>query len=121
MSHSVRLSDEIVADARLASDLLERSLTGQIEHWARLGQAVERHLDLAQMVALKKAGKTRSLKELLEAVGSGESLQRLRAHLNERPYPHYEPDPHVAGVFLRTLATGEVTRGKFVQREFVEF
>ena len=34
MSQPVRLSDEIMADARLASDVLDRSIAGQIEHWA---------------------------------------------------------------------------------------
>ncbi|MFN8613671.1 MAG: hypothetical protein U0931_39415 [Vulcanimicrobiota bacterium] len=120
MSQPVRLSDEIMADARLASDVLDRSIAGQIEHWARLGQTLERHLNLAQIMALKKSGKTRSLKQLLEAVGSQEGQQRLQQHLQNLPYPHYSPDPESPGIFIRTLASGQQSRGKFVKRQFVE-
>jgi hypothetical protein len=37
----VRLSSELAARARTAALTQERSLTDQVEHWARLGQAVE--------------------------------------------------------------------------------
>ena len=120
MSQPVRLSNEIMADARLASDVLDRSIAGQIEHWARLGQTLERHLNLVQVMALKKTGRTRSLAELLEAVGSNDSEQRLQAHLESLPYPHYSADPESPGVFIRTSASGERSRGKFVKRQFVE-
>jgi len=120
MSQPVRLSNEIMADARLASDVLDRSIAGQIEHWARLGQTLERHLNLVQILALKKSGKTRSLKELLDAVPTEEAQQRLQQHLETLPYPHYTADPDSPGIFLRTLASGEQSRGKFVKRQFVE-
>ncbi|MBX9692585.1 MAG: ParD-like family protein [Cyanobacteria bacterium] len=41
MSQPVKLSDELVLDARLVSELGERSIAGQIEFWARLGRAIE--------------------------------------------------------------------------------
>jgi ParD-like antitoxin of type II bacterial toxin-antitoxin system len=41
MGQSVRLSDEIVADARLKSDIFQRTIGGQVEFWARLGQSTE--------------------------------------------------------------------------------
>lgn len=41
MSRSVMLSDELVREARIAARASKRSLAGQIEHWARLGQAVD--------------------------------------------------------------------------------
>lgn len=37
----VRLSADLAARARTAATTQERSLTEQVEHWARLGQAVE--------------------------------------------------------------------------------
>jgi hypothetical protein len=120
MSQPVRLSNEIMADARLASDVLDRSIAGQIEHWARLGQTLERHLSLVQILALKSSGKSRSLRELLEAAGSEQANQRLRQHLDDLPYPHYVADPDLPGVFIRTLASGEQSRGRFVKRQFVE-
>lgn len=39
---SVKLGASIVDDARREANVLNRSLGGQIEHWARLGRAVER-------------------------------------------------------------------------------
>ena len=41
MSQPVKLSDDLVLDARLAGELLERSIAGQIEFWAQLGRAME--------------------------------------------------------------------------------
>lgn len=38
---SVKLKAEFVEDARREAELLNRSLGGQIEHWARLGRALE--------------------------------------------------------------------------------
>jgi len=37
----VRLSEALAARARAVADVVDRSLTEQVEHWARLGQAVE--------------------------------------------------------------------------------
>jgi len=38
---TVRLSSELTEAARSEADLMHRSLGGQIEHWARLGRAIE--------------------------------------------------------------------------------
>lgn len=38
---AVRLSKEIIESARKQADLQTRSIAGQIEHWARLGRAIE--------------------------------------------------------------------------------
>ena len=36
----IKLSGELVDDARSSAKLFRRSLTGQIEHWATLGRAI---------------------------------------------------------------------------------
>lgn len=46
MSQAVKLSEQIVADARISSRALKRSVAGQIEHWARIGKIVEENHDL---------------------------------------------------------------------------
>ncbi len=38
----MKLSDALVLDARIAGEVLERSIAGQVEYWAKLGRAVER-------------------------------------------------------------------------------
>ena len=46
MAPAVRISDELVNDAKKFSRIDHRSLTGQIEHWARMGKCAEENPDL---------------------------------------------------------------------------
>ena len=46
MATAVRISDNLLRDARKYSKVDHRSLTGQIEHWARIGKNVEENPDL---------------------------------------------------------------------------
>ena len=46
MPTAVRISDELLAAARKYSKVDHRSLTGQIEHWARIGKCAEENPDL---------------------------------------------------------------------------
>ena len=43
---AVRISEELVNDAKKFSRVDHRSLTGQIEHWARMGKCAEENPDL---------------------------------------------------------------------------
>lgn len=47
MPSAVKLSDDLVETARRASRLWSRSMTQQIEHWARIGRALERAGDVS--------------------------------------------------------------------------
>ena len=42
MSQAVKISDSEMAELRRAADVNSRSISGQAEHWIRLGRAVER-------------------------------------------------------------------------------
>ncbi len=46
MTSAVRVSDELVREARIFSKVDQRSLTGQIEHWAKIGKCAEKNPDL---------------------------------------------------------------------------
>jgi hypothetical protein len=46
MATAVRITDELVAEAKKFSKIDKRSLTGQIEHWARIGKCAEENSDL---------------------------------------------------------------------------
>ena len=46
MATAVRISDNLVNDARKISRIEHRSLTGQIEHWAQMGKCAEEYPDL---------------------------------------------------------------------------
>jgi hypothetical protein len=46
MATAVRISEELVNEAKKYSRLDHRSLTGQIEHWAKVGKCAEENPDL---------------------------------------------------------------------------
>jgi hypothetical protein len=118
MSQPVKLSDEIVLDARLTAELAERSIAGQIEFWARLGRAIEPLLEGSRALALRRAGAVRPLSECLASVDADEGRQRVSAYLHSRPFPHYEPAPEAPGFLVRVDADGSRTLGRFVGRVF---
>jgi hypothetical protein len=43
---AVKLSEDIVSDAKIMSKALNRSIAGQIEHWAKIGRLAEENPDL---------------------------------------------------------------------------
>lgn len=43
---SVKLSKDIVTQAKVISKALNRSVAGQIEHWAKIGRLAEENPDL---------------------------------------------------------------------------
>ena len=46
MSTAVKISDDLVAKAKIKSKVFKRSVAGQIEYWAKIGQMVEDNPDL---------------------------------------------------------------------------
>jgi hypothetical protein len=118
MSQPVKLSDELVLDARLAADMAERSIARQIEFWAQLGRAIEPLLQGSQTLALRRAASARSLSSLLESVDSPEGRRRVADHLTSQPFPRYEPAPNAPGMLLRIDEDGTRTTGRFVHRQF---
>jgi len=46
MPTAVKVSDELVAKAKVKSKVFNRSVAGQIEYWAKIGQIVEDNPDL---------------------------------------------------------------------------
>jgi hypothetical protein len=119
MSEPVKLSDQLVLEARTAGSIMERSIAGQVEFWAGLGKAVEPLLRGHQAQTLKAAGKEAALEEILASVDTAEGRQRVHAYLATRPYPHFEASSDGPGVLIRIDEDGTRTRGRFVDRQFV--
>ena len=46
MATAIRISEDLVGEAKKYSKIDHRSLTGQIEHWARVGKCAEENPDL---------------------------------------------------------------------------
>jgi len=118
MSQPVKLSDHLVLDARLAGQLEERSIAGQVEYWARLGRSVDLLLEGHQALALCRDTAARPLSACLESVDSGAGRARLDAFLQSQPFPHYQPHPDRPGVLIRIETDGQRTMGRFVKRQF---
>ena len=56
----------------------------------------------------------RPLSECLATVDTDEGRERVRAYLDSKPFPHYEPVPDDPGVFIRIEKDGTRTKLKFV-------
>lgn len=117
MAQPVKLSDELVLDARLTAEASDRSISGQVEHWARIGRAVEGVLRSGEVLALKRRVE-QPLSAALASVGTQEGKDRLRAHLAQRPYPHFEVSPDQPGLLVKIDEDGTRTLGRFVNRVF---
>jgi len=46
MATAVKVSDDLFEKARIKSKIFKRSIAGQIEYWAKIGQMVEENPDL---------------------------------------------------------------------------
>lgn len=89
MSQPVKISDELILDARLTAEIAERLIAGQIEFWAQLGRAIEPLLEGSRALALRRAGATGPLSESLTSVDSAAGRRRVLEYLESRPFPHY--------------------------------
>ncbi len=118
MSQPVKISDELIRDARKTAEVAERSIAGQIEFWAQLGRAIEPLLEGSRALALRRAGATVPLSERLASVDSAEGRRRVVEYLESGPFPHYQPVPGSPGLVVRVDVEGTRTLGRFVGREF---
>jgi hypothetical protein len=80
----VRLSDTLAKRARTAAEVLDRSLTEQVEHWARLGQVVEDAILAATVRRLKARSYDPELGDRLAAASTAEGRARAAKLIRER-------------------------------------
>lgn len=118
MAQPVKLSDDLVLDARMTAEVSERSIASQVEYWARLGRAAESLMRADTVLKLKRIGDATPLSRSLEAIETPEGRERLTAVLVQRPFPHFESAPGRPGLLVKIDADGTRTVGRFVQRVF---
>jgi hypothetical protein len=118
MAQPVKLSEDLVLDARLTAEVNERSISSQVEYWARLGRAVEGVMHTRSVLALKRLGDAKPVSQSLAAVETPAGRAQLRAVLAERPFPHFEAAKDRPGLIVKIDADGTRTVGRFVNRVF---
>ena len=122
MGMPVKLSDDLVKDARQEAEAADRSLTSQIEHWARLGRKVERVLRYEDVLNLKRAGEAppapparRAILAALRRIASGAARAELAATLRDGRTVYQDAGD---GRVERIERDGTRTVGHFVNRRF---
>ena len=127
-STAIKVSSSLATEARTAATDADRSLTGQIEHWARLGKAMEPLFTAPTIAALKKSGgdlsaiedekeRTRVLEVMEEFHRTPREIVRRQLGLVDKPI--IEPDPGKPDRFIRIHPDGSRERGVIQGRKFV--
>lgn len=114
----MKLSDALVLDARIAGEVEERSIAGQVEFWAKLGRSLDLLLEGRQVLALRRNAGTQPLSEALASVNTSSGRKRLADTLASQPYPHFKSHPGKPGLLIRTDEDGKQAVGRFVNRVF---
>jgi hypothetical protein len=119
MGQPVKLSDHLMLEARRVAEESQRSLAGQIEHWARLGRAIDTLMRPVTALELKRRAPAPLLSARLKDVDTPAGRARVAAGLASEPFPHFEVAPGRAGFLVRIDEDGTRTVGRFVKRKFV--
>jgi hypothetical protein len=119
MAQPVKLSDNLVEDARLAGNAMQRSIAGQVEFWARIGRSVELSLTGEQIAKLANETEKESLHEILSTFEPLQIVTPAKPALAEVAYPQFVPHPTRDGWFLRIEEDGTRVLGKFKGEVFL--
>ena len=125
---AIKVSAELAESVRDAAKAADRSLTGQIEHWAKIGRAAEAVMPALVAAALKRcagdldASEDESMRqrvldalEALRAKPPGEIRKLIGLDKN----PTFEPDPNNSDGIIRVAPDGTRTHGTMKARAFV--
>ncbi len=85
----VRLSEALTVRARTAAQVLDRSMTEQVEHWARLGQVVEDAIGASTVQRLKSRSFDTELHERLAVAATAEGRAKAAELIRERNAVRY--------------------------------
>lgn len=130
MGMPVKLSDLLVKAARAEAKATNRSITAQVEHWAKLGRAVEaalKHEDLLELKrssgdldrAFSDATKRDEVLALLDEVARSSERAVITERLQARGKPVYATDPAYPGMLVKIDPDGKRTPGRLEGRKFI--
>jgi hypothetical protein len=127
MSMPIRLSAELLSEAKKHIKLTMRSVTKQIEFWAQIGKEIESNMTPADIVALvngeaeikvlRKKSEPVSFESVFDEIESDREEGRLRAKVvQDRVW--YEESQSDPGLFYRCTREGKKQIGHFVNGKF---
>ena len=128
MAVPVKVSEKLMALAKVESANAHRSATAQIEHWATLGRAVEAMAAYREVLALKRLGLSLPLPgfvmpedvhTLLSALVSNDERSGVKARIAEASPVRYESNPKDPGTIIEIRPGGHRVAGRFEGRRFV--
>lgn len=125
---AIKISEEIADLVRRAAAAADRSMAGQVEHWARIAMEIEDRATVTEVNAIKQMRgdvaniDNPQLRERVDRIISDfrstpPASLRQKIGLDQRPV--YEPDPGSTGGVLRIDPDGTRTRGRIEGRVFV--
>lgn len=118
MSIPVRIAEDVAAPARAEAELTDRSLTAQIEHWAKLGMALERVLGHGLALELKKRGLAIRVEEAITAASTPAGQDTAAKFAAEKDV-RYSAHPTLKGRIVRIAKDGTRVTGRMQGRRFV--
>ena len=129
-SATLEVADELAQAAKETAELANRSMAKQIEHWARLGRAVEQLVKTSDVMAFKahladpsdadKVSKARAaLERLMKALVEQTDRDAARTLISETSKPVYEAVPAQPDRVAQVWPDGRKIVGHFVDSEFV--
>jgi len=119
MSTPLRLSNELLVEAREAGARFHRSITQQVEHWAQIGRVIEATLTYSSAGKLKDLSRQPDLNAVLTKAESREGKRKVLAAIKARKQPTYSADPENPNGVIQHLSNGRKVCGRFVDREFI--
>ena len=130
MGSPVKVADELVKAAKETAPVANRSIAKQIEHWARLGRAVEQLAKTTDVMAFKaqladpqdatKVVRARdALKRLVEALADRMDRDAARRLILETGKPVFEAVPGRPDVVSQVWPDGRRVLGRLAGQEFV--
>jgi hypothetical protein len=128
MSIPIRVSDELLEDAKQKIKMSYRSLTKQIEFWAQIGKEAEMNMTSADVAALvngeveikvlRKKSEPIDFDNLFGEIESDRKAGSIKSKvIKDKVW--YEESQNSPGLFVRINSEGEKVLGKFVSGKFV--
>jgi hypothetical protein len=131
MARAVKVSDELVSEAAAEARVMERSTAGQIEHWARIGRAIERSPNFSHRRVKECLSGRRAFQALQEEEQAVVTAETRRALSNLPPDPEFAKelrksgvashgtDPRFPGKIIEVRPDGTRYAGTFQEGRFV--